>query len=114
MHCIYAQRPGGLVKRGRVVMVHDLETWSGGRSASFVSARQHAWHRLGTVLPAEFDAADAMRYAKLGGWNVRTQSLQTTPMLSADGVDVLAVPEHFATVRTNPVTGRPDVLGVVG
>ena len=24
------------------------------------------------------------------------------------------VPEHFATVRTNPVTGRPDVLGVVG
>ena len=95
-------------------MAHDLETWSGGRSASFVSARQHAWHRLGTVLPAEFDAADAMRYAKLGGWNVRTQALQTTPMLSADGVDVLAVPEHFATVRTNPVTGRPDVLGVVG
>jgi len=35
-------------------------------------------------------------------------------MLSADGVDVLAVPEHFATIRTNPVTGRPDVLGVVG
>ena len=95
-------------------MAHDLETWSGGRSVSFVSARQHAWHRLGTVLPAEFDAADAMRYAKLGGWNVRTQALQTTPMVSADGVDVLAVPEHFATVRTNPVTGRPDVLGVVG
>jgi phage/plasmid-like protein (TIGR03299 family) len=35
-------------------------------------------------------------------------------MLSADGVDTLNVPEHFATVRTNPVTGRPDVLGVVG
>jgi phage/plasmid-like protein (TIGR03299 family) len=95
-------------------MAHDLETWDGGQSASFVSARQHAWHRLGTVLPAEFTAADAMRHAKLGGWNVRTQALQTTPVLSADGVDVLEVPEHFATVRTNPVTGRPDVLGVVG
>jgi phage/plasmid-like protein (TIGR03299 family) len=69
---------------------------------------------LGTVLPAEFTAADAMRHARLGGWNVRTQALQTTPVLSADGVDVLSVPEHFATVRTNPVTGRPDVLGVVG
>ena len=26
----------------------------------------------------------------------------------------LEVPDQFATVRTNPVTGRPDVLGVVG
>ena len=95
-------------------MAHDLETWGGGQSTSFVSARHHAWHRLGTVLPAEFTAADAMRHAKLGGWNVRTQALQTTPVLSADGVDVLDVPEHFATVRTNPVTGRPEVLGVVG
>src|SRR6476661_5225290 len=95
-------------------MAHDLEPWDGGQSASFVSARQHAWHRLGTVLPAEFTAADAMRHAKLGGWNVRTQALQTTPVLSVDGVDLLDVPEHFATVRTNPVTGRPEVLGVVG
>jgi len=95
-------------------MAHDLETWSEGQSASFVSARKHAWHRLGTVLPAEFTAAEAMQLAKLGGWNVRTQPLQTTPMLSAEGVDTLDVPEHFATVRTNPVTGRPDVLGVVG
>ena len=93
-------------------MAHDLETW-GGRSASFVSARQHAWHRLGTVLPAEFDAAEAMRHAKLGGWNVRKEPLTTT-VLSADGVASLDVPDHFATVRTNPVTGRPDVLGVVG
>jgi hypothetical protein len=69
---------------------------------------------LGTVLPAEFTSADAMRHAKLGGWNVRTQALQTTPVLSAYGVATLPVPEHFATVRTNLVTGRPGVLGVVG
>ena len=93
-------------------MAHQLETWSDG-SASFVSARQHAWHRLGTVLPAEFDAAQAMNHARLGGWNVRKEALQTT-VLTGDGVTTLQVPEQFATVRTNPVTGRPDVLGVVG
>ena len=93
-------------------MAHQLETWSDG-SASFVSARQHAWHRLGTVLPAEFDAAQAMNHARLGGWNVRKEALQTT-VLTGDGVTTLQVPEQFATVRTDPVTGRPDVLGVVG
>jgi len=95
-------------------MAHELETWSDG-TASFVSAREHAWHRLGTVLPAEFDAAQAMSYAKLGGWNVRTTALQTAPVLSADGVfGALPVPDQFATVRTNPVSGSVDVLGVVG
>ena len=53
-------------------MAHDLETWGGGRSASFVSARQHAWHRLGTVLPAEFDAAEAERLAAMVGLIVET------------------------------------------
>jgi len=95
-------------------MAHELETWSDG-TASFVSAREHAWHRLGTVLPAEFDAAQAMSYAKLGGWNVRTMALQTAPVLSDDGVfGALPVPDQFATVRTNPVSGSVDVLGVVG
>jgi len=95
-------------------MAHELETWSDG-TASFVSAREHAWHRLGTVLPAEFDAAQAMSYARLGGWNVRTMALQTAPVLSADGVfGALPVPDQFATVRTNPVSGGVDVLGVVG
>jgi phage/plasmid-like protein (TIGR03299 family) len=93
-------------------MAHQLETWSDG-SASFVSARQHAWHRLGTVLPAEFDAAQAMEHAKLGGWNVRKEALQAT-VLTGDGVSTFDVPEQFATVRTSPVTGRPEVLGVVG
>jgi phage/plasmid-like protein (TIGR03299 family) len=93
-------------------MAHELETWSDG-SASSVSARQHAWHRLGTVLPAEFDAAQAMRHARLGGWKVRKEPLTTT-VPTPDGVSSLPVPDQFATVRTNPTTGRPDVLGVVG
>src|SRR6476659_1594702 len=99
-------------KAGRPVMAHQLETWANG-SASFVSAREHAWHRLGTVLPEQFDAAQAMQYAKLGGWNVRKEPLTTT-VITGDGVSTLSVPDQFASVRTNPVTGRPDVLGVVG
>ncbi|GGM09508.1 DUF932 domain-containing protein [Nakamurella endophytica] len=93
-------------------MADQLEKWTDG-SASFVSARKHAWHRLGTVLPDEFDAAQAMEYAKLGGWRVRKEALQTT-VLTSDGVTTLDVPEQFATVRTNPVNGQPEVLGVVG
>src|SRR4029079_7949001 len=102
---------------GDRVMAHELETWTDGpdgpRTASFVSAGQHAWHRLGTVLPAEFDAAQAMQHAKLGDWRVRKDPL-TANVLSSDGVSSLPVPDHFASVRTNPVTGQPDVLGVVG
>ena len=95
-------------------MAHQLETWKDG-SASFASARQHAWHRLGTVLPASFTATQAMQHARLANWNVRKVALQTVPVIDADGVTpALDVAEHFATVRTNPVFGTPDVLGVVG
>jgi phage/plasmid-like protein (TIGR03299 family) len=96
-------------------MAHQLETWGSGQSASFVSAREHAWHRLGVVLPGTFDAAQAMEHAKLGGWNVRKEALQTVAVIDDHGVSPsLPVPDQFATVRTNPVTGGTDVLGVVG
>ena len=39
--------------------------------------------------------------------SVITETGVTTP-------DPLAVPEHYATVRANPITGAIDVLGVVG
>src|ERR1700712_4924822 len=95
-------------------MAHELEVWADG-SASFVSAREHAWHRLGTVVPQQFDAAQAMSYAKLGGWNVRLVGLQTAPVLDENGVTpALEVTDRYATGRSNPVTGGTDVLGVVG
>ena len=97
-------------------MAHMLENLGNTKgSASFVSARQHAWHQLGTVLPDMFDAAQAMRHAQLGGWKVRTVALQTAPVIDQNGVTPpMVVPDQFATVRTNPVTGGTDVLGVVG
>lgn len=93
-------------------MSHELEQHADGRTA-FVSARQHAWHRLGTVLPAEFTAAQAMEYARLGWWNVRKEHVQAVVVTDA-GVTTIEVPDRYATVRTNPVTGGPEALGVVG
>ncbi|MFE6305054.1 DUF932 domain-containing protein [Nocardiopsis sp. NPDC057823] len=89
-------------------MAHQLERFSDG-STSFVSARVDAWHRLGTVLPDTFSGATALRTARLDRWNVHTTPLQIT-----EGGTTLAVPDAYATVRTHPETGLPDVLGVVG
>lgn len=90
-------------------MSHEIEIHADG-TAAFVSARQSAWHQLGTVLPDCFTAEQAMEIAKLGGWNVRKAPMQTTVM-DDDGVTTLDVPGAYATIRTNPVTGAPEVLG---
>ncbi|HLU95995.1 MAG TPA: DUF932 domain-containing protein [Thermobifida alba] len=89
-------------------MAHQLEQFVDG-SAAFVSARTDAWHKLGTTLPDTFDAATAMRVARLGGWDVRK-----TPLTTDVGGRELKVPGSYATVRTHPDSGAPDVLGVVG
>lgn len=95
-------------------MAHEIEQSADG-TAAFVSAREHAWHGLGVVLPESFTAADAMRQAHLGGWNVHKIPLQTVPVPTRDGLTVtLPVPDRYATVRTNPFTGALDVLGDVG
>lgn len=94
-------------------MSHQIETFSDG-TAAFVSAREHAWHRLGTVVPQEFTAGEAMQYAYLGGWDVHKVALMTEPVITADDVTTLEVPGAYSTVRTNPKTGTKDVLGVVG
>jgi phage/plasmid-like protein (TIGR03299 family) len=92
-------------------MAHQIETH--GNRAVAVFARTDAWHRLGTTLTDVFTAEEAMRVGCLGGWNVRKTPLHTVE-LHADGVSVLEVPGHFATVRTSPFTGATEPLGVVG
>jgi phage/plasmid-like protein (TIGR03299 family) len=87
--------------------------------ASFASAREHAWHRLGTVLPDAMTAEQALAAAHLAGWNVRKKPLyvEGDPVLAEDGVTLggpVEVPGKFATVRTNPINQKEDVLGVVG
>ena len=53
-----------------------------------------------------------MTLGHLGGWDVRKLPL-TTAEVSEGGVTAIEVP-GFATVRTNPFTGEPEALGVVG
>lgn len=96
-------------------MAHEIDITDG--VASF-AGREHAWHRLGVTVNAR-TATDALDAAKLSGWNVRKRPIfvEGDPVITADGVSpapMLAVPDRYATVRTNPVTGGTDPLGVVG
>lgn len=80
-------------------MAHEISISNGFEEAAF--ARQPAWHGLGTVLENAPDSETMIQAAHLD-WRVERQPLQTT--------DGIAIPDHFATVRTD--TGEP--LGVVG
>lgn len=93
-------------------MAHEIEQFSDG-SAAFVSARESAWHKLGTVTAEAMTAEGAMRLAALDEWNVRLVGLHATE-LTPDGTTLLDVPNHRASVRTHPKTRLPETLGVVG
>ena len=95
-------------------MSHELDQTDG--ITSF-AAREDAWHRLGTVLGRAMTAEEALELAHLKGWNVRKLPLVgIEPTMDDDGVgeDHIVVPGKFATVRTNPVNGFTEPLGVVG
>lgn len=89
-------------------MAHDLDVTNG--QASYVGAREDAWHQLGVTLDHSFTAEEAMEHGLLGGWDVRKMPM-TIPM--PDGT-ALAMPGRAAVLRTNPVTKAPEVLGDVG
>jgi hypothetical protein len=98
-------------------MAHELDSTNG--VVSFANSRSDAWHRLGESVGHAMTAQEALQSAHLAGWNVRKMPLQVPqePLITENGgttPDPLAVPEHYATVRTNPITGAIDVLGVVG
>ena len=93
-------------------MPHEIETFDDG-TAAFFTARTDAWHQLGTVTRDCLTAEQVMTTAHLGGWNVRTIPLTGTE-ITDDGVTTIPITDHYATIRTHPHTGKPDVLGVVG
>lgn len=93
-------------------MSHNLDEMTPGTYA-FVDTRDDAWHRLGTVIPQGTDVMSALDLAHLTGWNVRKLPITATE-ITENGVSVVEIPERFATVRTNPLTGSIEPLGVVG
>lgn len=90
-------------------MAHNLDITEG--RASYVGAREDAWHALGTTLDHSFTAEEAMKEGLLGGWNVRKQTLAAVD--EETGL-VIPVEGKSAIIRTNPVNGGTDVLGVTG
>jgi phage/plasmid-like protein (TIGR03299 family) len=97
-------------------MAHEIDITNG--VASF-AARTDAWHRLGQIVGHAMTAEEALSAARLSGWNVHKRKIVVPlePAIAENGVTTpapLPVDDHFATVRTNPITGTLDVLGVVG
>lgn len=89
-------------------MGHDLDNTNG--VYSFADSRSDAWHQLGQQVNHLMTAEEVLAEAQLADWNVRKSPLWTE---GADGAPV-RVEDRVATVRTNPVTGDTDYLGVVG
>jgi len=93
-------------------MAHELERVATGQTA-FASARQSAWHQLGTITEQCMTADEIMTKAFLGGWKVRKITVQGVEVTD-DGVQIIECPDKWMTVRTNIVTGVTEPLGIVG
>jgi hypothetical protein len=96
--------------------MHLLERLPDG--STVFASRTPAWHQLGTVTNTCMTAAEVIESARLSSWNVRK-----IPVIgretSSDAVtgpvqDLIDAPDKAMTVRTNPVTGTTDYLGIVG
>lgn len=98
-------------------MPHELETVGG--ETFFADSREDAWHRLGQRVGHNMDAAEVMEFSHLGRWDVRKMplSIPQEPVIGDDGVTTpppITIPDRYATVRTNPVNGAVEYLGIVG
>lgn len=94
-------------------MAHEIEQFSDG-TAAFASAREIAWHRLGTVTEGAMTAEEALKLAYLDTEvKVSEEPIQTT-VLTDNGVSTIKMDDKFLTYRTHPKTGQVEALGVVG
>lgn len=89
-------------------MAHELDITNG--QVSFADSRSDAWHQLGQQVGHLMTADEALSAAHMKGWNVRKLPLRAD---IGDGT-LVDVPDKHMTVRTNPITGEPEALGVVG
>ncbi|MFI0418625.1 DUF932 domain-containing protein [Spongiactinospora sp. 9N601] len=92
-------------------MAHELEVFADG-SAAFAAAGKPGWHRLGYTAPGPMTAEELLAHAQLGGWNVR--KVPVGQVTDPDTGQTVAAEEDFLIVRTNPHTGAPERLGMVG
>lgn len=100
-------------------MAHELDTTDG--VTSFADSRTDAnglvdaWHKLGTPVGHLMTTDEALDAAHMRGWDVRKVPLTAeVPDQSGEGTLSLTVPDRHVVVRTNPVNGGTEALGVVG
>lgn len=93
-------------------MAHELEVFEDGTTA-FFSNRVKPWHALGVITDGALTAEEALKVAQLD-WRVfKSDTPVQVPVLVADGVTMVDVPDRFATYRDHPKLGMQG-LGVVG
>lgn len=94
-------------------MAHDLENTNG--TTFYADSRDDSWHQLGQKVGHNMTVEEAMAEAHLGGWNVRKVPLTIPAEVTEDGVfPELEVTDRHGVVRTNPINGERNYLGVVG
>ncbi|WP_372412548.1 DUF932 domain-containing protein [Streptomyces luteireticuli] len=76
--------------------------------------RTDAWTELGIGVRGAKTAEEALKSAHLWGWDVRKIGGVTATETSGDSMTTVKMPDSYATVRTNPLTGETDYLGTVG
>jgi len=101
-------------------MAHAIEEYTDG-TAAFFTAREVAWHKLGTVTDNALTAEDALKTAYLDWTVFKSENPVTTmvPMLGdtamEDGsMEEVTFADKFMTYRYHPKTKKADALGVVG
>lgn len=100
-------------------MAHEIDTTDGVSSYADSSARADgktsAWHRLGQTIGREMTPDEALDLANMRGWDVRKMPLVASIPSAGGGYPVnVEVPNKHLIVRTNPVNGATEPLGVIG
>lgn len=94
-------------------MAHEIASTDGVHHFADSQARADgtvsAWHRLGQAVGHTMTADEALDAAHMKGWDVRTEPLTAR----VEDVD-LTVPDRNVVLRTNPINGATEALGVVG
>lgn len=91
-------------------MSHDLEIRADG-TASYVGAREDAWHKLGVTYYDRDGLTTAEALAGLDAGTIETIPVQGVRMTD-DGVEIIEDPAHKMTVRVRP--SGVVKLGIVG
>jgi len=101
-------------------MAHRLEEFEDGTSA-FFSAREVAWHKLGTVTEGALTAEEALKTAQLDWQVIKSDDPVSTmvPMfgksaMEQGSMEEIIYPDKFMTYRYHPKTKNAQALGVVG